>query len=147
MKAQLLGLSMIWIALSFGCSQKVAFQTMPVVPATKVDAKVTRDTNNNARIRLDIKHLAPPNRLTPRKSTYTVWAQTPSGRTINLGRLRVKKNRSAKFETVTPLEKFRILITAEDVANAIDPSQHVVLGTEIFDVKKNRTRWFSPFSR
>ena len=147
MIVRLVSLSLMLMLLGLGCAQKVDFEAMPVVPASDVDAKVTRDANDNARVRLDIKHLAPPERLSPPKSMYIVWAQTPTGRNVNLGRLRVKKNRSARFETVTPLEKFRLLITAEDAADVATPSQQIVLGTEVFHVRKKGLRKLLPLGR
>ncbi|WP_143301607.1 hypothetical protein [Candidatus Entotheonella palauensis] len=80
--------------------------------------------------------MAPPQSLVPPRTLYVVWAEAPTGRTINLGRLLVNKNRSAKFEGVTPLEKFRLLITAEDLADVEEPSQQVVLSTDMLRVKK-----------
>lgn len=92
----------MWFAYG-GCAQKVDFQARPVVPASDVTAKVTRDRNDNAKIKLNIDHLAQPQSLVPPRAYYVVWAETPQGRTINLGRLKVNDNRSAKFEGVTPL--------------------------------------------
>jgi hypothetical protein len=135
MKKYFLGLVILMLGTYLGCAQKVDFQARPMVPASDVTAKVTRDRNENAKINLDIDHLAQPQSLVPPRALYVVWAETPQGRTINLGRLKVNDNRSAKFEGVTPLEKFRLLITAEDQADALVPSRQIVLATEMFRVK------------
>jgi hypothetical protein len=127
-----LGLILLLLVFTVGCAQTVAFRETPDAPAAKGEAKITTDDNNNTRVELDIRHLAPPQNLTPPKSAYVVWAEAPDGRTENLGQIVAGSDRSARFQTVTPLKVFRILVTAEDRALAQSPSQQVVLTTDVF---------------
>jgi len=57
------------------------------VLAAKGGVKVTRDNNENYRIKTALHDLAEQKRLKPDKSTYIVWMVTDSGLTINLGQI------------------------------------------------------------
>ncbi len=133
--AYVVGIGALAWLLSVGCAHKVAFDPEPMTPAAEATARVTRDTNENTKLQLRVKHLALPQRLSPPKALYVVWAQTLQGRTMNLGRLMVKSNRTGTFTGVLPLKEFRLLITAEDVADVITPSEKVVLSTRVIRVK------------
>lgn len=129
----------MWVPLvsllfGMGCAQKVAVQRSAAVPAAVAEAKITRTHNNNTRIELEVHHLAPPQNLTPKKSVYVVWAQTPQGRTVNLGQMIVGRDRASEFIGITPLYEFRILVTAEEESTARVPSNQVVLSTDVFKV-------------
>jgi hypothetical protein len=118
-----------------------------MTPAAEATARFTRDINQNTKLQLRVAHLALPQRLSPPKAFYVVWAQTPQGRTMNLGRLMVKTNKTGAFTSVVPLDKFRLLITAEDAADAIAPSQQVVLSTQVLrtkDLKKGLWHSLTP---
>ena len=114
------------------CAQTVAFRETPDAPAALGEAKIRADRNNNTRVELDVRHLAPPQNLTPPKSAYVVWFESPEGKTLNMGQLIVGSDRRARFDAVTPLKVLRVLITAEDRVLAESPSNQVVLRTETF---------------
>lgn len=120
------------LVLVAGCATKVPFVRSQFVPAAEAQAKVNHDDNGNAQIDLKVRHLARPENLTPPKSTYVVWAETPGGRVVNLGQLVVDDDLDGRFRTVTPLQEFRLLITAEDIPMAREPSQQIVLRTAMF---------------
>lgn len=123
---------LLLVAVTVGCSQKVAFRETPDAPAAMGQARVTTDDNNNTRIELDIEHLAPPQNLTPPKSVYVVWVESPGGKVANMGQIAVKDDRSAEFAAVTPLRVLRVIVTAEDRALVQTPSPQVVLTTGVF---------------
>lgn len=134
MRRRYLVLCLLILLVSTGCAQKVAFNPSPEAPAAQAEATITKDANGNTRIALQVVHLAPAKNLTPPKDAYVVWAETPDGRTINLGRLVVGKNRQGQFEGVTPLKEFRLLISAEDLVAANTPSKPILV-TEVMRVK------------
>ncbi len=127
-------LSVALLTLVLGCAQTVAFRGSPDVPAALGEAKVSQDSNGNSVIKIEVKHLAPPQNLSPAKEMYVVWAQAPQGRVINLGQMIVGPNRVGRFEGVTPLREFRLAITAEDLAAVATPSKQEILRTETFTV-------------
>jgi hypothetical protein len=116
--------------VGFGCAQKVALRNAPEVPAAIGEAKITRDQNRNAIVDLEIRHLAPSENLQPPKKVYVVWSQAPDGKTINLGQLTVGADRRAILKSPTPMQVFRILVTAEDVASAGFPSSQIVFSSD-----------------
>ena len=129
------GIATLALLLSVGCASKVLFFPGPLTPAAEASARFTRDANENTKLQLRVKHLALPQRLSQPKAFYIVWAQSPQGQSMKLGRLVVKSNKTGAFKSVIPLDVFRLLITAEDVVDALTPSEHVVLSTQVFRAK------------
>lgn len=124
-----------FLLVGAGCAQRVEFIGSPTVPAATAEAKVTRDRNNNSQVDLEVRYLAPPENLTPPKSLYVVLVEGSEGRIMNMGQMNVDRNRRGSFKGVTPLNEFRILITAEDLAAATRPSEQVMLRTELITVR------------
>lgn len=116
--------------LMFGCAQRVALRNAPDVPAAVGEAKITRDQNKNAIVDLQIEHLAPSENLQPPKKTYVVWSQAPDGKNINLGQLTVGSDRRGTLKSPTPMQVFRIIVTAENVPTAAFPSSQIVFSTD-----------------
>jgi hypothetical protein len=115
-----------------GCATKTV--TLPPsadLPAAQGEAKVSKDKNNNTLVRLNVKHFAPPQRLTPPKAVYVVWLETPDHDMHNIGQLKVDSDLEGKLETVTPYDAFQLVITAEDSATVTEPGPQVVLRTKV----------------
>jgi len=124
------------IIITAGCIQTVQTVRFPIsmeTPAAEGQAKISRDKNNNTKIKLTVNHLALPEHLAPPKAVYVVWIRSED-RLVNLGQLRVDKRLKGNFDGVTPLKEFRIFITAENNYTVVNPSSLVVLETEIFRV-------------
>ena len=67
---------------------------------------------------------------------------------MNLGRLMAKTKKTGAFTGVIPLDEFRLLITAEDMADAIAPSAQVVLSTRVLRTKdSNKGLWHALMPR
>jgi hypothetical protein len=115
-----------------GCASKVPFVRSQFVPAAEAQATVDHDDNGNAEIQLYVRHLARPENLTPAKTIYVVWAETPKGRAFNLGGLVVDDDLNGEFRSITPLTEFRLLITAEEKPTVREPSSQIVLRTKMF---------------
>ena len=125
------------VVLGAGCAvQKVAFQASPMQPAADAMVKVRIDRNQNTLIQLKLKHVAPAEKLWPPKSFYVVWAEDTKGGIFQLGQLRVNQKRKASFNGTTVLERFRIVITAEDEPRPEGPSQPHMLATDFFSARK-----------
>jgi hypothetical protein len=116
--------------LVFGCAQRVALRNAPDVPAAVGEVKITRDQNRNAVVDLEIRHLAPSENLQPPKKVYVVWSQAPDGKNINLGQLSVGSDRRGTLKSPTPMQVFRIIVTAEDVPTAGFPSPRIVFSSD-----------------
>jgi hypothetical protein len=62
----------VLVLLNTACAQKVRFNAATAIPTAEAVATITRDDNNNARITLEVEHLADPQRLDPPKEVYKV---------------------------------------------------------------------------
>ena len=133
LKLMTLGLISAVTMLGLGCAQKVTLRNSPDVPAAVGEAKITRDENKNAVVEADIQHLAPPDNLKPPKKVYVVWAQAPDGKNMNLGQLTVGADRRARLKATTPMQMFRIIVTAEDTPTAKFPSTQIVFSSNMVD--------------
>lgn len=112
----------------FGSGGKsYALHASPLAAGATATVKLGRDRNGNTTVDIRVKHLAHPTQLTPAYMEYVVWIE-PNGRPAeNRGLLRVNAHLRARFQTLTPYRDFRILITAENNAQAAQPSGEVVL--------------------
>lgn len=74
----------------------------PSVPAAEGKAELKRDRNGNLRLKVEVKHLAPPTKLTPPKQAYVVWIQGRGKEPENHGQLKVNADLNGSFEGTTP---------------------------------------------
>ncbi len=129
------------VVLGAGCAvQRVAFQASPLQPAADAMVEVRIDRNQNTLVELKLKHVAQAEKLWPPKSVYVVWAEDTEGGIFQLGQLRVNKRREASFNGTTALERFRLVITAEDEPRPQEPSQPHMLATEFFSARRGVQR-------
>ena len=132
-KLMTFGLISAVMMLGLGCAQKVTLRNSPDLPAAVGEAKITRDDNRNAVVEVDIQHLAPPDNLKPPKKVYVVWAQAPDGKNMPLGQLPVGADRRGRLKATTPMQNFRIIVTAEDTPTSKFPSPQIVFSSNMID--------------
>lgn len=124
----LVALAVIW---PFGGGRKVQMANTQAAPAATGVIHVSKDSNGNTKLQINVKYLAQPGALTPAKAVYVVWIK-PNGHTAkDQGVLKVGSDRSGKFEMVTPYHQFAIFVTAEDSLRPIDPSGQKVLTANV----------------
>jgi len=125
----------IFVILSFSsCAKKMVFNSSPVVPAATGFAKITKDKNENYQIEVEVRNLAPADKLTPPRSTYVVWVETESNGVKNIGQINTEsglfsKQLKASLKANIAFEPRYIFITAEDVQNTQYPGTMIVLTT------------------
>ena len=124
---------------SLACATKMPILPSTTSPAAAGQVHATLDDNGNAWVELSLEHLALPTTLTPPRATYVVWAESQFGRQVLLGRLAVQKNRSAEWEGTVPFDKFRLMVTAEDIAWPERPREPYVVQTEYIEAQGG---WF-----
>ena len=122
----------------FSCARKIHFENSEIVPTAQGSVKLKKDRNDNYQLEIETLHLANPEKLTPAKKIYIVWAETTSNGTQNLGRLNSKNSFMSKalkseLHATTAYEPTRVFVTAEDEATVSYPSGQVVLTTKTFD--------------
>jgi hypothetical protein len=136
-----IGVSLAFAAAlgALACATDTPFLPSQASPAAtgKLHAKV--DDNGNSRVDLELAHLALPETLSPPRATYVVWAESQFGRQVLLGRIAVAPDRSAEWEGTVPFDKFRMVVTAEDIAWPERPREPYVVQTDFVEADKG---WF-----
>jgi hypothetical protein len=127
------------LGAALACATEIPFLPSTASPAATGRVNADLDDNGNSWVELRLEHLALPGTLTPPRATYVVWAESQFGRQVLLGRLAVAENRSAEWEGTVPFEKFRMLVTAEDIAWPERPREPYVVQTEYVEASKG---WF-----
>jgi hypothetical protein len=124
-----------------GCAtQKLEFRHAPSQPAAQAVVKVSLDKHQNANLRVDFEHLAPPARLVPPRAFYVLWAESPQGTVAPIGQFVVGRNFDGSFRGSTTMNNFRLVITAEDFATPASPNQPHVMTTEFIDATSKK--WY-----
>ena len=99
---------------------------LQMIPAGK--AEIAR-TGSFSRIRIELDRVGPPANLAAGMNTYVAWAVTPEGRFENMGELPLAEGR-ARFDGMTMLDHFGILVTAEPHYLVEEPSSYLAYRNE-----------------
>lgn len=114
------------------CTAKVPFLSSGVVPAAQGTVQISKDNNENYTVKMNFINLAGPERLSPPRNVYVVWLITSDNRSRNVGQITTTDNLNASFETVSAFRPSKIMITAEDEADASYPSSSDVIMTTAY---------------
>ncbi|RPJ60939.1 MAG: hypothetical protein EHM23_08670 [Acidobacteria bacterium] len=114
-----------------GCANKTPLVSTPVVPAAVGEVKLSTDDNNNTKVKVEVKYLAPPSALSPPRNAYVVWTWTGSGNPEKQGVLQIGDNRKGEIEFITPAQNFDVIVTAEESADVRYPSSTIAMQTGV----------------
>lgn len=119
--------------VSCGGPRELQLTSSSDIPAAQSSVKVSTSDNGNTRIDLEVKHLAPPERVNPGATVYVVWARgnEAGARSQNLGALKVDDNLNGTITAVTPLRSFELYITAEPSQMTAIPTGSTLLYTTV----------------
>jgi hypothetical protein len=131
MRLRLLFWTLFLSVALFGCANRVPLESTPLVPAADGRITISTDANNNTRVKLEVKHLAPPSALSPPRGTYVVWTRDQNGDPQKQGTLDIGDNRQGKIEFITSLQDFDVIVTAEESPDVRYPSSAVALRSEV----------------
>jgi hypothetical protein len=98
-----------------------------LTPAAEGKVTTSADPNGNTQVKVEVKHLATPQKLTPPRQSYLVWVQARGKSPELLGVLRVNDKLEGSLKATTPYKVFDIFVTAEDTLHPEGPSEAVVL--------------------
>ena len=112
------------------CHSAFPLMNAIAVPGATGEVKLKTDDNSNTIVSISVKHLAHPEKLSPAKSVYVVWAESTDGKAMNLGQLIVNDDLEGGLTGTTAFHYFRIIITAEDEPTVTMPGSEIVLSTE-----------------
>jgi hypothetical protein len=97
-----------------------------LVPSASGKVVVKEDNNGNRKVKVQVSHLADPERLNPVRSGYMVWLEPKGKDPEPLGMLKVDKDLKGEIEGTTPYKSFSVFVTAEE-----NPKPERPEGTEI----------------
>ncbi len=95
-----------------------------------VEVKPEKDSNNS-KVTIKVEHLPRPSLLSPQAERYVVWVQPEGQEAQNEGTLNVDNNQKGNMEFTTTATRFVVLVTAENEPNPQQPSNRVVLRSDI----------------
>ncbi len=124
------------LGAALACRTPIPFLPSTASPAAAGQVHAKIDDNGNSWVELELEHLALPATLTPPRATYVLWAESQFGRQVLLGRIHVEDDRSAVWEGTVPFDKFRMLLTAEDIAWPERPREPYVVQTDYVEARK-----------
>lgn len=133
LKAMGLGAALALSAgLGCGGGQTVPLQPSHAVPAAMGEVHAKKTDQGNTLVDVEVSYLAPPQNVAPGSHVYIVWAQPEDGSSPqNIGALTVGEDRKGKLETLTPLDKFKVLVTPEPDRNAKQPTNDPVMKADV----------------
>jgi hypothetical protein len=99
--------------------------------AAQGKVQVATDDKGNRDLKVEVKHIAPPDSVYTGTSTYVVWLKPDNGPPQNIGVLAPDKSLNAKLETTTPFTSFIVLVTAEATATPTAPSGNEVMSANV----------------
>ena len=105
-----------------GTSATAQLSASKEIPAAEGVVEASATDNDNTRLRVEVKHLAPVVKVAPDATTYVVWLQPlGNGRAVNMGALRVDDDLKGSLEATTPMHAFDVYITAEQSPTTMSP--------------------------
>jgi len=118
-----------------GTTQGTAMSAAPTVPAAAGTVSTKINNDGNTQFTIDVKHLAPPEKVASGANNYVVWLTPQQGEARqpqNMGTMRVDPNQlTGEFTGITPLRRFQLSITAEPDSTATQPSGKEVLSAQV----------------
>jgi hypothetical protein len=106
-----------------------ALESSRQIPAAEGTARLRNTQNGNIEVKLRVKHLAQPGRISPGAEVFVVWARglEPGAAAQNLGALQVDKKLNGKLTAVTAMSSFDLFITCETSQTATTPTTDPLL--------------------
>lgn len=127
-----MAIAVLTIAACTARPRSIRMTTSSAIPAAQGTVTASSSANGNTALRIEVHHLAPPERVASGATTYVVWAQARDvGTSQNLGALRVGSDLRGELNTVTPLQSFTMFITAEPSPTTSMPSSSQLLTVSI----------------
>ncbi|MBX3258219.1 MAG: hypothetical protein KIS78_20660 [Labilithrix sp.] len=131
---KLLATAAFAVALA-ACSgaQTTALTTTPKNPAAKGEVETRRTANQNTEVNLEVEYMAPPEKIANDATVYVVWAKplTEDLPPQNVGSFVVGKDRKASLKTLTPYERFDLIVTPEPTGAVASPTNEPVMKAKI----------------
>ncbi|MBO0936384.1 hypothetical protein J2I47_07470 [Fibrella sp. HMF5335] len=124
-------LAVIGLAAYFSaCAPSMNFKPSSITPAATGKVQIKRDKNDNHVVHVNVRNLAPADRLSTPQQAYIVWADMGRNDIRKLGQITPRnKLLEASLTATTVSNPDRIFITAESTPQVQYPSSMEVLTT------------------
>jgi anti-sigma-K factor RskA len=99
--------------------------------AAQGKVQVATDDKGNRDLKVEVKNIAPADRVFSGTKQYVVWLKPENGHPQNIGVLSPDKKLNAKLETTTAFTSFVVLVTAETNMQPVKPSDNEVLSANV----------------
>jgi len=99
--------------------------------AAEGKVQIATDDKGNRDLKVEVKHIAPPDAVFSGTTNYVVWLKPSNGAPQNIGVLSPDKKLNAKLETTTAFTSFVVLVTAETSAQPVKPSDNEVMSADV----------------
>lgn len=120
------------LSLAACSTSPVRLTNSPEVPAAKGTIETEATDNENTRLDVVVKHLAPAEEVQQGATTYVLWTQPHvGGIPTNQGALKIDENLNGRISTITPRENFRVFITAEPSATSNFPRGRSLMWADV----------------
>lgn len=120
-------------AAACGGAQKTPLDATSEAPAAQGKLETRRTENQNTEVSLEVRHLAPPEKIASNATVYVVWAKPLTGDVPpqNVGSLVVDADRMGALKTKTPFERFDLMVTPEPSPSVTTPSHDPVMKAKV----------------
>lgn len=125
-------LSALLLATPVAC--KTTVQAPTEAPALGSDATIVASKNKtgNYAVSIDIRNLAPADRLDPEATTFVVWLVTQGATAVRAGVLAYDEgDRRGALEATSPNSSFNVLVTLEKEPNPAGPNGKRILDATV----------------
>ncbi|MDP2343535.1 MAG: hypothetical protein Q8O67_21425 [Deltaproteobacteria bacterium] len=134
-------LAVAGIAVLAACSTTTTLAPTNANPASEGKVRVSEGPNGNTKVEVTLDHLPNPRALDPTYATYVVWIKPDErGQFMNMGQVAINDEREGRLETITPLHRFTLVVTAEPDATATTPSGAIMLRGDVERSSPRRAR-------
>jgi hypothetical protein len=104
----------------------------PRDPGAEGTVQVERIEGGNRLVTLSLRHMTPPERLSPGLTVFVVWFRDQSGHSTKASALAYDPgSRTGRATATTPHGNFRLLVTAEQNNETAEPSENVVFTQDV----------------
>lgn len=117
--------------LQMGCAKNQAMISSADVPASEGTVRATAGDNGNTKLNVQVKHLAPPEKMASDATVYVVWIQAPNASKQNVGALTLNDNLEGTLETLTPHRRFEVTVTPEPSRGVAYPTHDPVFTASV----------------
>jgi anti-sigma-K factor RskA len=100
-----------------------------VMPSAQGRVTLSPGKGDNQKLKVEVKHLAAPERVAEGATVYVVWLQPEGKSPRNIGVLNVNSKMEGKLETETVYKDFDVFVTAEPLGATTAPSNDEQLMT------------------